>query len=325
MRHNGREDGYQCVWTRPTAESSKRRVRRGSFARLSPPLSEFASEMLQDGRRGRATVALARQVAIYLAHTRLGLPYCARGAVFGRDRTTAAHACRRVEDRREDPRLRHDDRLSRARHRSAAGPRQAPRGHAVRDAGEDREAVRLLRRLSSSGRAPSPADRKLSDGLVARGFIARDGKGAVSHHRERAGVPAAEAVRSRRLCRTASDARHDRHQRRGPRASRVTVNHDESPLAWMRRHKGRDGRAADRRRRVRRRRTSARRLHARPDDAEGDRQLDRIGRPRPPRRRRGRCRRAHRGRRSRRGGALPRRSTRSVRNSPGSSSISAAS
>ena len=62
-------------------------------------------EMLQGSQRGRATVALARQVAIYLAHTRLGLPYCQAGAVFGRDRTTAAHACRRVEDRREDPRL----------------------------------------------------------------------------------------------------------------------------------------------------------------------------------------------------------------------------
>jgi chromosomal replication initiation ATPase DnaA len=63
------------------------------------------AETLQGGRRGRATVALARQVAIYLAHTRLGLPYGRAGAVFGRDRTTAAHACRRVEDRREDPRL----------------------------------------------------------------------------------------------------------------------------------------------------------------------------------------------------------------------------
>ena len=62
-------------------------------------------ETLQNGRRGRASVAFARQVAIYLAHTRLGLPYGRAGAVFGRDRTTAAHACRRVEERRDDPRF----------------------------------------------------------------------------------------------------------------------------------------------------------------------------------------------------------------------------
>jgi chromosomal replication initiation ATPase DnaA len=54
------------------------------------------------GRRGSAEVAFARQVAIYLSHTCLGLSYAAAGALFGRDRTTAAHACRKVEDLRED-------------------------------------------------------------------------------------------------------------------------------------------------------------------------------------------------------------------------------
>ncbi len=56
-----------------------------------------------DGRRGSADVAFARQVAIYLSHTSLGLSYGAAGSFFGRDRTTAAHACRKVEDLREDP------------------------------------------------------------------------------------------------------------------------------------------------------------------------------------------------------------------------------
>jgi chromosomal replication initiation ATPase DnaA len=55
--------------------------------------------------RGTAAVAFARQVAMYLIHTRLGAPYTAAGAIFGRDRTTAAHACRLVEERREDPRI----------------------------------------------------------------------------------------------------------------------------------------------------------------------------------------------------------------------------
>ncbi len=54
-------------------------------------------------RRGPASVAFARQVAIYLSHTRFGLDYATVGSLFGRDRTTAAYACRKVEDRREDP------------------------------------------------------------------------------------------------------------------------------------------------------------------------------------------------------------------------------
>ena len=59
---------------------------------------------LRSRRRG-ASVSFARQVAMYLAHTHLGLPYAAAGRLFGRDRTTARHACRQVEDRREDPRV----------------------------------------------------------------------------------------------------------------------------------------------------------------------------------------------------------------------------
>jgi len=57
-----------------------------------------------DGR-GCAEASFARQVAMYLAHTRLGLSHAATGRLFGRDRTTARHACRQVEDRREDPRV----------------------------------------------------------------------------------------------------------------------------------------------------------------------------------------------------------------------------
>ena len=61
--------------------------------------------MLRKAGRGCAKVAFARQVAIYLAHTRLGLSYAEAGDCFRRERTTAAHACRQVEERREDLRL----------------------------------------------------------------------------------------------------------------------------------------------------------------------------------------------------------------------------
>ena len=52
--------------------------------------------------RGRAGVAFARQTAMYLAHVHLGLTLQRVGAHFGRDRTTVAHACARVEDSRDD-------------------------------------------------------------------------------------------------------------------------------------------------------------------------------------------------------------------------------
>jgi len=53
--------------------------------------------------RGRAKVAQARQVAMYLAHVACGLSLTDTGRLFGRDRTTVAHACSVVEDRRDDP------------------------------------------------------------------------------------------------------------------------------------------------------------------------------------------------------------------------------
>jgi chromosomal replication initiation ATPase DnaA len=57
---------------------------------------------LMSPRRGRANIAFARQVAIYLAHVHLGMTLTRAASLFGRDRTTAAHACRLVEDRRDE-------------------------------------------------------------------------------------------------------------------------------------------------------------------------------------------------------------------------------
>lgn len=55
--------------------------------------------------------AFARQVAMYLAHVVCGLTLTEVGVLFARDRTTVAHACEVVEDRRDDPEL--DGRLER--------------------------------------------------------------------------------------------------------------------------------------------------------------------------------------------------------------------
>lgn len=55
--------------------------------------------------RRRPREAFARQVAMYLSHVvfRMSLTEVARA--FGRDRSTAAHAFRRIEELREDPEL----------------------------------------------------------------------------------------------------------------------------------------------------------------------------------------------------------------------------
>lgn len=52
--------------------------------------------------RGSPSTALARQVAMYLCHVGFAMSFEAIGRLFGRDRTTVAHACRVVEDRRDD-------------------------------------------------------------------------------------------------------------------------------------------------------------------------------------------------------------------------------
>jgi len=52
--------------------------------------------------RSSAEVALARQIAMYLAHTSLSIMMTEIGLHFGRDRTTVAHACALVEDRRDE-------------------------------------------------------------------------------------------------------------------------------------------------------------------------------------------------------------------------------
>ncbi|RYE35371.1 MAG: chromosomal replication initiator DnaA [Hyphomicrobiales bacterium] len=60
---------------------------------------------LRAASRGRKSIALARQTAMYLAHVAFGLSLTRVGICFGRDRTTVRHACALIEDRRDDPAL----------------------------------------------------------------------------------------------------------------------------------------------------------------------------------------------------------------------------
>ena len=61
-----------------------------------------AAQEIAAADRRATSASEARALAMYLCHTELGWPLARVGAAFGRDRTTVGHACRRVEDRRDD-------------------------------------------------------------------------------------------------------------------------------------------------------------------------------------------------------------------------------
>jgi len=64
---------------------------------LAVPIEEIVGDT-----RGSAETAFARQVAMYLCHVAFELSLARVAIAFGRDRSTVAHACHTIEDRRED-------------------------------------------------------------------------------------------------------------------------------------------------------------------------------------------------------------------------------
>lgn len=97
VRNAEAESDLECRWGTRDRQSCDR-VEAAVAAAFAVPRAE-----LRAPRRGPAPVAFARQSAMYLAHVALGLSLTRVGRHFGRDRTTAAHACRLVEERRDDP------------------------------------------------------------------------------------------------------------------------------------------------------------------------------------------------------------------------------
>lgn len=77
-------------------------IRRQMEAAIASAFAVPVDELRARSRRTQ-NVAFARQSGMYLAHVVWGLNYSAAGVLFHRDRTTAAHACQVVEDRRDDP------------------------------------------------------------------------------------------------------------------------------------------------------------------------------------------------------------------------------
>ena len=83
---DGLRGGHACGLTREIAS-----------AFFAIPVPDIASPS-----RAVAPVCEARHVAMYLSHVVFQVPLTAIAAAFGRDRTSVAHAVRRIEDRRDD-------------------------------------------------------------------------------------------------------------------------------------------------------------------------------------------------------------------------------
>jgi chromosomal replication initiation ATPase DnaA len=91
-----------------TSPASLRRSRTSArrichdIARLVAEEFEIDAAAMISPTRGAPHAAYARQVAMYLAHVGFALSFEAIGRAFDRDRTTVSHACRVVEDSRDD-------------------------------------------------------------------------------------------------------------------------------------------------------------------------------------------------------------------------------
>lgn len=92
--------------TIPTLDTRRGREPATSRTVIDSAVSQVFSVdvlRLRGETRGIKAVALARQVAMYIAHVGLGITLTDVGRDFQRDRTTVAHACAVVEDLRDQP------------------------------------------------------------------------------------------------------------------------------------------------------------------------------------------------------------------------------
>lgn len=82
-----------------------KRADDAAAAKLAAGVASFAlgvpQQAILDDTRGDSQTAFARQVAMYLCHVGFELSLARVAMAFGRDRSTVAHACHAIEDKRE--------------------------------------------------------------------------------------------------------------------------------------------------------------------------------------------------------------------------------
>lgn len=88
------------VETRAQDEAAARLAAGVASYALAAPLDDIMKL-----ERGSSEIAFARQVAMYLCHVAFELSLARIAVAFGRDRSTVAHACHVIEDKREDERF----------------------------------------------------------------------------------------------------------------------------------------------------------------------------------------------------------------------------
>ncbi|MGE0741088.1 MAG: helix-turn-helix domain-containing protein [Hyphomonadaceae bacterium] len=83
-----------------------RRLEDEAAAQLAAGVVSFAlgipQQIILEDARGSMEAAFARQVAMYLCHVGFELSLSRVAWAFGRDRSTVAHACHTIEDRRDE-------------------------------------------------------------------------------------------------------------------------------------------------------------------------------------------------------------------------------
>ncbi|MBS7589336.1 helix-turn-helix domain-containing protein [Ancylobacter defluvii] len=89
----------QCAAPPPTGPMGRPSL---LAARLAAESSGLPLHEILHVRRGRHASASARALAMYLAHVGLGEPMGRVALDFRRHRSTVAHACRRIEEHREE-------------------------------------------------------------------------------------------------------------------------------------------------------------------------------------------------------------------------------
>ena len=81
-------------------------ARDQACARLAMEVAAYVTEVdvgaIAASGRGSADAASARQLAMYLTHVAFEMSLARVAVAFARDRSTVAHACRLIEDRRDD-------------------------------------------------------------------------------------------------------------------------------------------------------------------------------------------------------------------------------
>lgn len=91
-------------YTQTTSElnASQKRAICDTLIKRAAVHFKVSSRQIRRASQGKMEVALARQIAMYVANTGCGLSFTDVAKGFGRDRTTISYACALVEDLRDD-------------------------------------------------------------------------------------------------------------------------------------------------------------------------------------------------------------------------------